>query len=364
LNRRQCISLAGAFALSPYVSAAASDRYGAALAAFPDFNGVVLAGVGSRILYSQAIGMADPQAGTPLAASTRFESGSVSKWIASIVVMKMVDLGLLKLDQPITAYLPAYRADTGAQLTLRHLLSHSSGVPNDIAAARKADKQVAYTELEQMAAVKRYASGDLAFKPGTAWDYSHSNWLIVKAIVEQVSGKSYADCLRQWVLAPLKLIESGLFHGESSAVPGMAIAYSAAKPPFERKLSAVPDYMVMAGGFYASAPDMLRLMDGVLGGQILSTDARQVLMRVQMPDQHYALGGRTRVEHIAGQMREAAWEDGSNGGFRLVARRVLADGQSVIVMNNTSYPHPKVGEIASALMEAGYGFDPSKSSKA
>lgn len=364
MNRRQCIGFAGALALSPFVRAASQDRYAAALAGFPDFHGVVVAGLGSKILYAQAIGQADPQAGAPLTTSTRFESGSVSKWIASIVVMKMVDLGLLKLDEPITRYLPAYRADTGAQLTLRHLLSHSSGVPNDVSAARKADRQVAYTELEQMDAVKRYASGDLAFKPGTDWDYSHSNWLIVKAVVEQSSGKSYADCLQQWVLAPLGLTESGLFSGESSAVPGMAVAYSAPNPPFERKVNAIPGYMAMAGGFYASAPDMLRLMDGVLGGQILSPAARQVLMRVQMPKQRYALGGRTQVELIAGQMREAAWEDGSNGGFRLVARRVLADGQSVIVMNHTSYPHQKVGHVASALMEVSYGFESSTSSKA
>jgi len=364
LNRRQCIGLAGALALSPFVRAASHERYAAALAGFPDFHGVVVAGLGGKVLYAQAIGQADPQAGTPLTTSTRFESGSVSKWIASIVVMKMVDLGLLKLDEPITRYLPAYRADTGAQLTLRHLLSHSSGVPNDVVAARKADRQVAYTELEQMEAVKRYASGDLAFKPGTDWDYSHSNWLIVKAVVEQASGKSYADCLQQWVLAPLGLTECGLFSGESSAVPGMAVAYSAANPPFERKVSAIPGYMSMAGGFYACAPDMLRLMDGVLGGQILSPAARQVLMRVQMPKQRYALGGRTQVELIAGQMREAAWEDGSNGGFRLVARRVLADGQSVIVMNHTSYPHQKVGHVASALMDVSYGFESSTSSKA
>lgn len=66
---------------------------------------------------------------------------------------------------------------------------------------------------------------------------------------------------------------------------------------------------------------MLRLMDGVLNGSILSPVSRTALMKVQMPGQRYALVGRTQVETIAGQVREAAWEDGSNGGFRLVARR-------------------------------------------
>jgi len=358
VNRRQCIALAGAAALVRVVPAAAANpvaRYEAALATCPGFNGAVAVGRGARILYSTAVGFADPQTGAPMALDTRFEAGSVSKWIAAMVVMKLVDEGRLALDQPIARYLPDYRADTGARLTLRHLMSHSSGVPNDIVAARKADPQVGLAPLEQMAAVRRFASGDLRFTPGTAWDYSHSNWLVVKAIVERASGRAYRDCVSAWLLEPLGLRDSGVFHGESSAVPGMAVAYAGLAPPLQRKVTAVPDYMAMAGGFYSSAPDMLRLMDGVLGGGMLGPASRQALMGVVMPEQHYALGGRTRVETIAGREREAAWEDGANGGFRLVARRVLADGVGVVVFNNTSHDHQKLGLLASALMEVAYG---------
>ena len=99
---------------------------------------------------------------------------------------------------------------------------------------------------------------------------------------------------------------------------------------------------------------MLRLMDGVLGGSILGGASRATLMRVVMPEQRYALGGRTQVETIAGRAREAAWEDGSNGGFRLVARRVLADGASVVVFNNGSGDHRRLGVLAGALMEGVY----------
>lgn len=356
MDRRQCIALAGALALSPSARASDSSPYDAALAAYPGFNGVVLAGRGAATLYSKAVGLADPVAGATMSLNTRFETGSVSKWIAAMVVLKLADQGKLSLDAPITRYLPDYRADTGARLTLRHLMSHSSGVPNQVLAARKANPDMRALELEQMEAVRRYASGDLQFAPGSAWDYAHSNWLIVKAMVERVSGKSYRDCVSAWLLQPLQLSDSGIFNGESTAaVAGMALAYAGVAPAIERKLSPVPDYMAMAGGFYSSAPDMLRLMDGVLGGEsVLSAAARATLLRVVMPDQRYALGGRTQVETIAGRQREAAWEDGSNGGFRLVARRVLADGVSVVVFNNNSYDHRKLGELASALMALVY----------
>jgi len=357
MNRREYLSLMGAIAMAPIAPSFAEPAlpgYEALLGAYADFNGTVVVGRGSTILFSKAMGMADPQSMAPMELSTRFEAGSVSKWIASIVVMKLVDQGMLRLDEPITRYLPGYRADNGGKLSLRHLMSHSSGVPNELIAARKADPAVAHTELGQMESVHRYASADLRFAPGSEWDYSHSNWLIVKAIVEHVAGRSYRDCVADWLTQPLGLRDSGLFRGESSAVPGMALAYAGPPAAWQRRVNAVPDYMAMAGGFYSSAPDMLRLMDGVLNGSILTPASRATLMKVQMPGQRYALGGRTQVEMIAGQAREAAWEDGSNGGFRLVARRVLADGITVIVFNNNSFDHQKLGTLASGLMEAAY----------
>lgn len=356
MNRRQSLAFAAAAAFLPVRFAFATPpagRYQGVLAQFPDFNGTVAVGRGAEILFSRALGLADPMAGAPMALGTRFETGSVSKWIASMVVLKLVDQGRLSLDAPILRYLPDYRADNGLRLTLRHLLSHSSGVPNDIAAARKSDPKAGTVALAQMDAVRRYASGDLRFAPGTEWDYSHSNWLLVKAIVERMSGQTYAECVSSWLVQPLGLRDSGIYAGDSSAVPGMAVGY--AGPPWQRKPSVIPDFMAMAGGFYSNAEDMVRLMEGVLGGdRILTPASREQLLTVQRPLQHYALGGRTRVEIIAGQSRRAAWEDGSNGGFRMVARRVLADGVSVVVFNNTSYPHQKLGDLASGLMEAAY----------
>ena len=345
-------------ATSPVLHAASADEYRAAVAAaaLRGFNGVALVGSGRRVDAIEAAGLADADgvANVPIRAETRFETGSVSKWIASIVVMALVDRGALALDAPIRAYLPYYRVDTGSQLTLRHLMSHSSGVPNQIVAALRADRAAALVELPQDEAVRRYASGDLAFAPGSAWDYSHSNWLIVKAIVERASGRSYTALVGEILVTPLGLRDSGVFRGDSALVDGMAKGYSTLLPSPVRRIGALPDHMAMAGGFYTTAGDLFRLMAGVLDGPVLSPAARRTLMSVAMPEQHYALGGRTRVERIAGLDREAAWEDGSNGGFRLVARRVLADGHTVILFNNSSWDHQALGDLADALMEASY----------
>lgn len=318
------------------------------------FNGVVLVGKGSRIEYIEAFGVADVGRARAMSADTRFEAGSISKWIAAIVVMKVVDEKKLALDTPITAYLPDYRADTGAKLTLRRLLSHSSGLPDQVLEARKKDESVKSAELPLQEAVKRYASGDLAFAPGEQWDYSHANWILVKAVVEKASGQRYEDLIDRMLVQPLRLKNSGIFAGDSAAVENAAVGYAALTPAPQRKTSPMPAYMAMAGGYYASAPDMLKLMDGVLDGRLLSAESRKTLMTTLMPAQHYALGGRVRSQEIAGKTYVFADEYGSNGAYRVLAKRALQDGRTIIVMNNTSFDHMLIGKLADELQAALY----------
>lgn len=317
------------------------------------FNGVVSVGTGSHIEAVEGFGSADAEHGVPMTAATRFEIGSVSKWIASVLILKLVDQGKLNLDTPIVTYLPEYHADNGSKLTLRRLMSHSSGLPNQVLEARK-DPAVRGIELDQMEAVRRYASADLAFEPGAAWDYSHSNWVLAKAVVERVAGRPYAALVDRLLVRPLRLKDSGVYHGDSSRIPGMAAGYERLLPQPERKPNPVPDFMAMAGGFYTTAPDLLRIMDAVLDGNFLRPASRTALMTTIMPDQHYALGGRVRVERIAGQDREAAWEDGSNGGFRMLARRVLADGHTAIVFTNAKFDYAKLGALGTELLDRSY----------
>ncbi len=347
-------AIAGLVAFASPASAQSYHDIADRVAEADGFNGVVLVGTGNRLDAVEGFGTAGAAFGVPMLANTRFELGSMSKWFAAIVVLKLVDQGKLDLDAPISRYLPDYRADTGAKLTLRRLMSHSSGLPNDVLKARQADPSIRGVELEQMEAVRRYANGTLAFEPGTEWDYSHSNWLVVKAVAERVSGQPYAALVDRVLVKPLKLKDTGVFHGDSSRVRGMAAGYAALTPQPQPKPNPVPDFMAMAGGFYASAPDLLKLMDAVLDGEMLSADSRKMLMTVLMPDQHYALGGRVRTETIGGTEREAAWEDGSNGGFRMLARRVLADGHTVIVLSNASFDYQKLGDLGTALLDRTY----------
>jgi len=323
-------------------------------AAADGFNGVVLVTDGRTTLFSTAYGKARVSPDVPMTTATRFPTGSFAKWVASIVAVRLVEQGLLALDQPIARYLPDYPKDAGDKVTVRDLLTHSSGIPNGIDKAIKADPSTRNLALDTATAIRRFASGPLAFAPGTAWDYSHANWIVMKGIVEQATGSTYPGLVKGFLVDPLGLEDSGIFAGMPGDVPGMATGFNGPPGATNRVDKASPAFMALAGGYYTSAADMLKLLDGVFAARVLQPEGVRTLMTVVRPQQSYALGGRTKVMDIAGKARTVAWEYGSDGAYRVLAWRVVDDGHTVIVMNNTSYDHMKIGDLATSLLAASY----------
>ncbi|WP_338268658.1 serine hydrolase domain-containing protein [Corallococcus caeni] len=320
-------------------------------AADTHFNGVILVGKGSRAEYVEAFGVTNAEAKEPLTRNSRFFVGSVSKWLTSIVVLRLVDEGKLSLDEPILTHLPEYRADTGKQITLRHLISHGSGLPNGLMDAFKKDPSIESETRPQAEAVTRYASGDLVFTPGTRFDYNITNWILVQAILERVSGQSYAQLAQRLVFKPLRMADSGIAAGEAGNVPNLALGYRALEPKVERRIYTLPNYLVTGGGFYSTADDMLRLNHGVLSGKLLSPASRKALLTVERPESAYALGGRVRTYETQVQSAHTvATNDGTSGAYRTVSWRVLDDGRTVIILSNLRPDDSKLFAFTESLL--------------
>ena len=133
---------------------------------------------GDRLLYQGAVGMADRGWGLANTPDTRFRIASVSKQVTAALVLRLVEDGLIDLDAPIAAYLPNGPAFKD-RVTVHHMLTHTSGIPE--------------------------GGGALLFEPGTGYRYSNPNYSTLARVVEAVTGRRYADALREHVLAPLGL---------------------------------------------------------------------------------------------------------------------------------------------------------------
>ena len=224
-GRREFLAGAAALGLvenasATVLSGGAADRAVDAFLRTQPFQGVVLIGKAGKPIYSRTIGFADIEAKKPTTLDTPYVIASISKWLTSTAILKLVEAGKLDLDAPISTYLPDYRADTGGKVKLRQLMTNISGVPNGFSTWTKAnpDPDLFKKSFTTAEAVKLWCSGDLAFEPGTKFDYALTNWVIITAIIEAVTGKPYAQAMAELVTGPL-----GLAHTTPVDPPNTAI---------------------------------------------------------------------------------------------------------------------------------------------
>lgn len=316
------------------------------------FNGVVLtraSGTGPVLVRTYGLARAEPaQATRP---DQLYQIGSVSKWVSSVAVLRLVDQGKLQLDVPIGRYLPELPAATGTTVTLRHLLSNTAGIPNGVQQSFKLDPTIADLPLDHRQAALRFASAAPAFAPGSAWDYSPTTWTVVAAVIEQATGQPYARAVAQLVLAPAGLQSTAVPLTPFREMPGAAHAYRN-RLPREQHMTPHIAFVAASGTLYSTAADLAQLAYTVYETKLLSASAKAELSRIAVPAQEYALGGRVRQLTVNGRLRSVAWHTGATAGFKTVLAYVPGSGQTVVILNNTDLPQSDLARAAEALLSA------------
>jgi CubicO group peptidase (beta-lactamase class C family) len=315
------------------------------------FNGLIHFVRDGRPVLSQAYGMADFEAARPASIDTLYPLASISKWFTSVTALRLVDQGKLGLDGAISDYLGSYRADTGSRVRLKHLLSNASGIPNLFGPAVTADPGVWTRAFTTGEAIKAFCSGDLAFEPGSHFSYDFTNWIIVKGIIEAVTGEDFAKTVDRLTLSPLGL--TTIVPGYDPAARARAAAGYASIDPPVRKMFPQSIYTLAAGGYCGTAPDLVRAAQGVYATRFLSPAALKALTTVLMPQDAYALGGRVKALDIGGASRSFAWETGRVDSYRSLLVHRLDGKASLVVLNNTSIGQRDIDLFAEALLKAG-----------
>lgn len=349
-GRREFLAGAAALGLAEkagasVLSGGAADRAVDVFLKTQPFQGVVLIGRAGKPIYSRIVGFADIEAKKPATIGTPYVIASISKWLTSSAILKLVEAGKLDLDAPISTWLPDYRADTGGKVKLRHLMTNVSGVPNGFSTWTKAnpDPDLFKKSFTTTEAVKLWCSGDLAFEPGTKFDYVLTNWVIITAIIEAVTGKPYAQAMAELVTGPL-----GLSRTTPADPPDIAVSYRTLDPLVRQSNDRFP-FFAASGGYASTAGDLLKAAHAVFDGPFLSPASKKQLLTVGWPDQDYALGGRVRSLFADGMPRVFAWETGRAAGYRSVLGHRFDDQTTVVVLNNTSITQKAMDEFAYAL---------------
>lgn len=316
------------------------------LAAESGFAGVVMVGHRGKPSFARAIGLASVEANTPATIKTRYAIGSVSKWLTTTAVLRLVDHWILSLDAAISTYLPWLPGQAG-KVPLRYLLSNTSGIPDRLVAAIKVDASWRRSDAVARDVVRRFVPGDLAFAPGARFDYAVLNWVIVRAVMEERTGRPFAALIDELVIEPVGLPNTGIAEHGFDRITGLAPAYARVAPPM-RKMDPVPAFAAASGSFFANAGDLLRAAHVIFGPALLSASAREAMLTVQVPDEDYALGGRVRT--IAG--RRWAWETGKTGGYRAHLAHDVAADRTIVVLGNTDTAQSSITTLVEDLADA------------
>jgi CubicO group peptidase (beta-lactamase class C family) len=262
------------------------------------FMGVVLVARGDDILFGNAYGSANLEWKTPNTTTTKFRIGSITKQFTAASVLLLEERGKLALDEPVRTYYPDAPA-AWKDVTLFHLLTHTSGIPNydkamDYPAVRKAG-----ATPEQL--VRHLLDDALEFAPGTAMRYSNSGYALLGYIIEKTSGVSYAQFVERNLLAPLGMKDSG-YDSASTLIERRAAGheFTAGGPVNASFVDMSVPYA--AGALYSTTEDLLRWERALFGGRVLSPPSMKKMLS---PTPHgYALGlivrrqfGRELIEH-------------------------------------------------------------------
>lgn len=262
-----------------------------------------------RIVHEQGFGSADG-AGRPVTPTTPFMIGSMTKSITALAVMQLVDTGRIELDAPVRMYLPGFRVadpDAAGQITVRQLLTHTSGIPGSAGVAPLAEPPTTLA-----ARVDDLARVTLASAPGSRYAYSNANYLVLGRLVEVVSGQPFGDDLADHVFGPLAMTHATTDRAVADA-SGLTRAHriwfglADERTPIDR-----PD-LVPAGFVAASADDLghfliAQLEDG-------RYDGRQIVSAAAVRTMHTG----TASTGLPGEQVAMGWMTGSLDGEPIVS---------------------------------------------
>lgn len=321
------------------------DEYMNAVAKLGRFNGYVLVARDGKAVFSKGYGMANFEDDAPNTPQTKFRLASITKGFTAMAVMMLQEKGKLNLQDSVCKYLADCPA-TWKSITLRHLLSHTSGIPDYTSLPgfmRTISLRLTNDEL-----TASFRDKPLLFAPGETFSYSNSNYILLGQIIEKLSGQSYGSFIRENIFAPLRMMNSG-YDDNSTILKGRAIGYLK-----QGDVLINARYMDMtnaysAGALYSTAEDLL------LWSQALYTEnltSKNSLDEIFTPGK----GGVGYGWFINRDLnRVLITQSGLNSGFAAQIFRYPDDKVSVILLSNLENAAPHLGRIGHDLTAILFG---------
>lgn len=260
-----------------------------------------------KVLFRRAYGLANLETRTPMRPEMVFEIGSVTKQFTAAAILLLAEQRKLALDDDIRKYLPLY-PDKGHTITIEHLLTHTSGIPSytDDPKWRPLWRQ----DLSPDQVIDLTKDNPLLFTPGSKWRYNNTGYTMLGAIIEKVSGVSYAEFIRQQILEPLGMKHT-VYGSFTDVIPNRASGYTRGANGWQNAPYLSMTHPYSAGALMSSVDDLAKWDAAVSESRLLRKASwERAFAGFRLSDQedsHYGYGwqigrydGRSVVHHGGG----------------------------------------------------------------
>jgi CubicO group peptidase (beta-lactamase class C family) len=304
----------------------------------------VLVARGDQLLYKGARGMASIELGVPLQPDHLLRIGSVTKQFAAAALLKQIDAGQARLDEPLSKYLPDY--PNGSKITLLQLLNHTSGIKSYTGIAGYMANPIK-RDLSTAELVKEFKDQPVDFAPGEKWAYNNSGYVLVGAVVEAIAGKPWHQAIDELLLKPAQITRVHYESGDQ-LFKGLAQGYTLngrREVAPARLLSMTQPHA--AGALIASAEGLWRWNQALHGGALLGKASyeRMVTPEGAARPHHYGFGIGTGM--LRGQPLLS--HGGGIFGFSSLLSYLPQSRTTVVILRNSDGPGLSMDTVSRKL---------------
>lgn len=310
---------------------------------FGDVSGNVLVAHNGKIIYKEAFGIANQEWQQPNTIDTKFRIGALTKQFTAAMILQLVDEKKIRLNGHISTYLPYYRKDIGKEVTIHHLLNHTSGIPDYINRPDFITK-IIRSYIPTATLVKKYCSDDLEFEPGQRFSYTNSGYVILGAIIETLTGKTYEENLKQRILIPLEMNDSG-YDAHYKIISKRASGYQ--KVGFQYVNSMFIDMSIpnAAGGMYSTVEDLYKWERAIMGNKFLPKRLKKKMFQPEKGNYGYGFYIEDTPINVNGMETVEVYHTGKISGFSSILLSLTEDNHTIIILgNNDVIPIREISE--------------------
>jgi CubicO group peptidase (beta-lactamase class C family) len=288
-----------------------------------------------NVIYQGAIGKADVKNNIDLTTKSQFRIGSITKQFTAVAILKLQEQGLLSIDDTLSKYIPDF--PKGKEITLRHLLNHTSGIHSytfDEDFEKNSTKSI-----EQKDRVNEIKSFKFDFEPGAAWSYNNSGYYLLGYIVEQVSKQSLGDHWRETLFKPLGMHNTGVYsNGED--YKNEALGYSKIEGETKRALDWDMTQAGAAGNLYSTVEDLFLWNEALFNAKVLSPESFKLATtpaKLANGEASQGFGGGyglgVMLRTVNG--KQTVSHGGGLPGFSSYLGRMVQDNLTVVTLSNS-----------------------------